>query len=1067
MFKDFSKKILIWGIIGILYFITNNDLIYANSINGSTNGVFYVGDTISIINSENFSNNAIDILGGNYPIVQHGTLRNAKFTITFTHHPADDETQKPDENIDIIIYNADQNLSGGTFSGMSGKINASADDNTAFIKGDKLKFIPPENSGEVEFSVNLSAFGLDWVNANEDITLPDNIDVNPSTNSNVIQIKVSINNGEKFYTYNTDPIVVDTLAPTLAADTDKIEGYGIFSGATGFKTSIKNTDDETIEYNTFKIGDSLKYTLPALTSDPDGETYQIDLTPIELAEDFTITPPSPITSPATLVTALVEDEEDPNNGGEGSGSGDGSGGGEISPCEAGCTNPEAGATEEPEEEPTEEEKAAEAAKLRRTAPIDFSEQRFVLTITDQHGNKTVVQTNPISIDLVRPIFTATALSDPFLSFDHDRKYKGITTEVSIRIPEDATGDISSFSADFSDIGLPSVGDGYTGGETDNCNKYEGKTGETKLILREHDDIDNPAYTKDLKFYDNAGNTPVAGEDFIRTTKPFYIDLIRPVFAVPLNLLSIIDGGVSPANIGDTIKITRPIDITGDKPPSETETPESQITYSIDLTELGGTKAVFTKVGEDKTFKITAGSLNNVDFNKQLTMYDKALNTQIGTSNTIKVDNKPPEFNFNCGGAITVLNFDRSGEANDIADYSNGDPDHIQFSLNNELEECDFAAFKANLSTINPVMEDDTIYPANGNLIDLPLGIGAIDSMEHSLVLTIIDAAGNEKDFASGLFKIDNELIKKDEFQLYEEPHSSTPDEELLFKDRITVIFRTMMDDIVSVVGFNPEVINDTNLAKNERKNEDNQTEYFFQNDLIVKAGNLIRKFKKMKYRVKDDAGNIVDFESILDLLISNDTKKIKGGGGGTANINRQDVFNPRPNKNPARNKIRNTVNKSSQKVYDYLNTKYKNLNTNSLENKLKNLRMHGFDLGREELQALREASLERRLNYLHPKPSKIKPIPAGIDVQRALFLKSRQKVIANDGTPKFLENKLIQKLANGNSFKERNLKKNLDTDGGLRIQNSLAKLKFNSAPKKERGLRKSYLNNRGKFGFIK
>ncbi len=395
-------------------------------------------------------------------------------------------------------------------------------------------------------------------------------------------------------------------------------------------------------------------------------------------------------------------------------------------------------------------------------------------------------------------------------------------------------------------------------------------GDTELILTENP-IDQPDFTRQIKFYDDAGNLPVEGDGFYMTNPAFDVDLIYPRLATS-HLLQIIKGD-SPASMGDEVQLQLAEDT------AERYTPQTKM--SADLSELGGSTTNFSQVQSSQTFTVTAGALQNEPYQATVTVYDKAENAISIKTNEIMVDNKPPDFNATCGGSIKVIDKGAT-DTNQIADFSNGEPDEVELiAPNNTIEGCDFQSFSVNFYTVNHDWEELKYLP-QGQKITATVGEGTVDSSSHSAVLKIYDEFGNYAEYASGTFAIDNDLIQSTETQIISEANSySTPNMELFPGTEITANLKTIETDIVKVEGemngaAQPQILNQNPDAQN------------WLGQIKISVGELIEQRRNILYKVTDDAGNTVYLQGDTQHYITNNATVQHGGDGGTSDLYRTD-----------------------------------------------------------------------------------------------------------------------------------------------------------------------------------
>jgi len=502
--------------------------------------------------------------------------------------------------------------------------------------------------------------------------------------------------------------------------------------------------------------------------------------------------------------------------------------------------------------------------------IDFKGS-FKITATDTTGEKTVFDSQEIVFDNIQPYFEGDELKKPFLEFHKKSQVYGIGSAVVVRVPTDKHGDEIVFTADFSDI---------AGEDANFIRKTNGAT--FRLI---ETDIDNPAYSKPIEFFDNAGNRP-GNESSEKFTNSFAVDLIRPL-PTTTELLSITDGN-SPASMGDTVQFSAPMDARA--------TNGEIIKFSVDLSPIAGTSENFRKITNHKIVKIVAGTFSNEPFSPSVTMFDKAENKTSFFVSPIQVENKPPEFNQRCGGSIRVIDNDmpidlnKNGKfeenefvGNGIADISNGEPDQIIFKApDNSIQGCDFAEFEADFSSIG--LGTTGILPADGRSIPITVGTGSVDMMDFSVPIKIFDEFRNFKHFSSGTFAIDNDVINLNETVLETDAffRVGNSDGEIFPGSKIRAVIRTAETDLKKITASIPGATEPVKMTS-KYDYQGKKWEAF----LKIQPGPHVREWLMVKYTLLDDAGNETVVEGGVKFLITNDTTERGGGSGGTRNLHRK------------------------------------------------------------------------------------------------------------------------------------------------------------------------------------
>jgi len=619
------------------------------------------------------------------------------------------------------------------------------------------------------------------------------------------------------------------------------------------------------------------------------------------------------------------------------------------------------------------------------------------------------ETGEISIDNILPSFDFENL----LTLPPEKTVVGVGDEIIFTPPVDESGDTVFFSVDFSDI---------AGITADFDNELEAKT-----IVLEELNIEEFEYVKPVYFVDDAGNVPSEAIN----TELIGVDLILPIIQSS-DLLSIVDG-ISPASYQSMIHFETPVDIGG-----------NEITYSVDFSALGGEQTNFERVSELQDFSVAIGDLQDELFSVEFTIYDSAGNAATSTTNSILVDNKPPNFDLNCGASFTVVDNGDEDE-NESADFSFGEADTVIFlAPDKTLEGCsDLDSFSIDLSSISGEEEDDfQNQSSDGQTYSVSVGSGELDSRSQFFILRVFDALGNYSDFSSGFLDIDNQLISESDF-------------EFSFSGLQNTAKTIDLDMMLSSVEDNDLVSLQAQILKIDKIVEFQETAGVWQGDLRI----YINIFEELKnedivFSGIDDQGNEFSFVRVFDFVNLTDTTVIKGGGGGTSNLGNGKTIN-------RKNVKRNFFNESSvkkEKAWSKLSDRERLFQKNLLEFKQKkksplllpSLTQESIDkTGAIDLKKLWE------------------PLTHYDKFQLKMRL-SREAVFEKDLDKNKME-KTIKKIMLP-SMRSKDWEKYEDRKGGFRVENSLAKLKKGLKKKTSKlsvSYRKTSLNKRGKYGVIK
>lgn len=614
------------------------------------------------------------------------------------------------------------------------------------------------------------------------------------------------------------------------------------------------------------------------------------------------------------------------------------------------------------------------------------------------------ETGTISIDNVLPSFDIEKL----ITIPSEKTVLGVGDEIIFTPPADLNGDTIFFSVDFSDI-------------AGTVAEFEDES-EAKTIVLEESNEESSDYFKPVYFVDDAGNIPLTTVN----TESISFDLQLPIIQNS-DLLSIVDG-ISPATSGSMIHFAVPLDTNG-----------NEITYSVDFSALGGASAHFEMVSESPDFSVVVGSLQEEFFSVDFTIYDLAGNSATSTTNSIFVNNAPPNFDLNCGATFTVVD---KGDDNGIVDVSFGGADEVIFlSPDKTLEGCsDLDSFSIDLSSISGNEADNLENkPADGASYSILVGEGDLDASAYSFPIRIFDAFNNYSDFSSGSLNIDNELMESVDFtQSYASlQKDSVTMEEFLLGDVLNINLSTLIDD--DLVSLQAQILGATEKIDLEEISD------VWEGNLTIISGLLKESRQKIVFSGFDDQGNYFSFLSDLEFLISNDITVIHGGGGGTSNLGNKSTS------------LRNFVNESqSEKENYWLELKEKELLFQ------KNL----LDLKSDKETELLQKSVSKRVESIDLK--KLWEPLTHYDKFQLKMRVSREAVKEKVSEPDKME-KTIKKIMLP-FVKEKDWKKYEDRKGGFRVENSLAKLKKGLKKKSSKtpvSYRKTSLNKRGKYGVIK
>lgn len=614
----------------------------------------------------------------------------------------------------------------------------------------------------------------------------------------------------------------------------------------------------------------------------------------------------------------------------------------------------------------------------------------------------------IWVDNIRPHFETGDLQlRPITSGE---TVAGIGVQLVFVLPVDTSGDELTFSVDFSDVaGSIAI--------------FEKET-ESKVITLLEGTLDEVAYSKEVQIWDDAGNTFSDSEPLM--TNEIGVDLQRPIIE-SLDLLSILDGG-SIAQYGSFIQVKTPIDTFGD-----------MLTFSIDLSSMGGSVANFIEVESIEDFMVELGTLENENFSADFTVYDEAGNTStfiISTTNTILVNNKPPEFDTSCGAVFSIID---QGDTNGWADLSAGEADSVIFTApNKNLSGCsELNTFSIDLSGISGDSVDNLIeLDADGGSYLISVASGDFDGGSYSFPIRVFDEFGNYSDFTSGSLSIDNnvpeesDLIESSETFRYA---SSDADLALYPSDVINVKVSFSTTELASLTAQIEGATKEISLT---------ETDGEWIGDLTIDNGLFDTDLKQIFFSGIDTSENIFSFSGEQTFYITNDITDQEGGGGGSiigrdGGVEREFFQGERTKK---------------EQVWKEVITKE--------------------ELFQEELSLFKD---DEFLNNSTPKEEVpleklIEPLSFYDKFQVKMRL-SRKKIEA------FIDlsenpDRMAQRIKKVSSPKisKKEWEKNEDKIGGFRLRNSLKKITKARNQKKSKKsivtLRKSVLSQRGKYGEI-
>ncbi len=737
---------------------------------------------------------------------------------------------------------------------------------------------------------------------------------------------------------------------------------------------------------------------------------------------------------------------------------------------------------------TAEEASETEFEIEEGSEID---DELVLNIKaiDNAGNEVSFESPSIRVDTIRPEFSNDFISkgdfiELFIPDEkiNDPRYKGFVDKfgkdkeiwgdgdhLKVLMPEDDTKDEGDplVTVDFGDISTAGNLE-YTNNETDleiELDKYY--NGLYTDISEVSGYIDTMEYSKVIKYTDDAGNE-VSGE--IETkTKEVGIDLIGPQIPNPPPSYSKLEIMVNRliATIGTAMKLKTP----------EEDVRNEVLWFSTNLSEIGGAVAEYLFEKGDLEFEIQAGEVQaGEEYNRVIYYFDKAFNLLEREIDKIIVDNKVATFDVKCGATFTIIDKNPDYlDFNQIADITNSEADELIFKApDNSIEGCDLTTFSIDFTPISQKEDLEDVYeqiPADGREIKIEVGQGSLDDEAKQLVLKVYDEYGNEKDYLTGEFNIDNEITTRQMLNDKIEFADFDTQEEVLYiglSDRIKIELNIEgMEDIKSV-----KVKIDGGMKEYELTQDPLTQEELLSNLPNTKpwkgitglsTGHYEVEPKYITYIIVDDAGNIVELKGNQKIYISNKVPEYGGADGGTSNLHR-DGFR---SGNPIRGRgdyLRESELLDKKKVEEYMSE------SERFEKKIKFLIEHGFELGPEEKAYMKARSLNRRLNYINTREKKVENnVPSFWELLKNHFRVSRKEVIEKQKEPRQIEKKIRALVDPKKEIK--NWNKLVDREGGLHTQKTLDKLRSSARKKKSKftkpgTLRKTEVNQRGKIGSI-
>ena len=518
-------------------------------------------------------------------------------------------------------------------------------------------------------------------------------------------------------------------------------------------------------------------------------------------------------------------------------------------------------------------------------------------------------------------------------------------------------------------------------------------------------VDNTATSFLVSVSDNVCNT----SSF--QTPSIAIDNQKPITNTT-NLLNL--NGTSPAKPGTTINVIIPTDISNN----------DTITFSIDLSSIGGPEAVFTDITEAPQITVTEGIYENQNFSTTFTLTDEAGNTSTFNTDPIWIDNKMPTFDLSCGATFTVIDDDPT--PNKIADFAYGNPDTVIFKEPDQtIPGCEFATYSIDLSHIsnNETHKfEDAI--ADGEYITIPVGAGDLDAPNLTFVLRIKNTSGNQSTYTSGTLNIDNDLFDSTQTSFkYELPDPTIPTSGEYYQGTIFPIALTTVENDLEQIQISVQ-------GASETFDLNHSNEYDWTGSLFIAPGKLVNQKKNIVLKIRDDAGNTLEYIDPQDILITNIHIPISSNTGGVPNLH-----NP-PQKSTGRKVVREQNHQAIKKHTETLKQKTSDPPSPLLEKLKRTLKInHDYYF----ISPLEKQLIKNKTRHANQKKKK-----------------------------DTLKNKLKKIISN--QTKQKKWKTFEDNQGGFRLQNSLKRLKKQIKKQKPtpiRTLRKTDQATKGRYGKIR
>ena len=902
----------------------------------------------------------------------------------------------------------------GSFSGQTGPYGG-------FIRGDSFQYIPPTKIDATHsFSIDLSKLNSDFPSNLAENTVFQFPEDETVYFNGVVDIIVDLGDG----------LTETFLSPSLQVDLRNREG--VFWGASGTGGA-------------FKIGDQIDYSPPEVWGD--GAVFSVDLsgtgsdfsdlnpgTPVEVlagTTDFSgvvsvqVSGIDPLADGSTSTTFETSNLQIDNiapsfaagatgtffNAADGTENGSGIGGafrvGDVlkyvepdsanSPADSETFSIDATDLQIGTANSDGTFTAAANTEYEITSgSADFSGV-LEITATDDAGNKVVFDSPNIIFDSQLPIFDSEIManSEFLVPQNTENEYQKIGSILTIAPPVDANGDEIYFKTDLSDIAENAIFDESNFGIGDQ---------NITLVARE---IDTDSYQKTIEFFDDAGNKAIGFES--STSSALKIDLVAPVLDADEILLSI-SSGAAVAAMDETVIFSVPNDIS---------VIPNALSFSVDLSDLGGEEAVFENKNSDAEIIVLPGNFTGEAFSQTFSVADKAGNTTTGTSNSISVYNKLPEFDTNCGGIFT-LSSDEDG--NNIADFSNGSADVLTFTEPNSTD-CDAAFYSIDFSSISGGSNQKEKNPADGENFEITVGAGNLDNLAQTISMRIFDEYGNYADFSSGSFAIDNDLPAENEILTFS---SKTKYNDFWHYEGDSIMiekFEVTQNDIKSVSTEIPSAVEKTKLsAEND----------YFSGRLEVESGSLWEVFRSISYEVTDDAGNVSAFSGEQLFGIANFiSSSNSSSSGGTSGLGQSTGSRSQSSRKTVREQNEKAKQERKKRADDLkFSAPKEGLEVEPKINRGKSY----FDIFKEKME--QSAAEKARENAKTPEPEKLQ-----MGIKKLKFPNMKQK----------------------------NWEEIRDDSGGFRVQNTIENLKKRQKrdnPKVPGTLRKSEGALRGKVQFF-